>query len=863
METQRGADQNANQRRAQDILNQVIDEARHEIAERNAEAMGTLVNRVRRLASRMDHELNQLRHENERLREELGIGTSRLASIEDIGNIEIVGATCSTKSQKPASPEVPSPKEPFPHLPETPSVVTSGDKRSLDADMSATGEKAALCEAATSSGSVVAPKPAPGQHEQEAENGKVAKVSKLDEVEESEAQAGTRRILIQAHQVWAEDDDPDPPIPETEGIISNADEDMMVEDDDPLLLEEKLQELEMGERGCRAVFADAVAMKEKVRQNLMKPVFKVSDYYWTTGYAQWIARHTLFDQITLMVIAANAVWIAIDTDYNKASTIAEADLVFQVAENVFCTYFTWEWVVRVAAFRRKRDCLNDAWLIFDTILLIVMVLETWVMTAFNLLSGPSPHATAGGGEGDRQGGDSGSISLNTLKMVRLVRLTRMARVAKLLKAVPELVVLLKGIAVAARSVFFTLCLLFLFIYVFAVGLTQLTAETEVAERYFKTVPDAMTALLLYGTLPDLAEMVFFVGREKFYFAIVLCAFILLATLTVMNMLVGVLVEVVGVVSAVEKEALVLTHVKCKMISLMKASGLIKEDDPRPETSVVSKEDFMILMGKPEAARILQCVGVDAVSLVDFADFIFKDTTEVTFVHFMEFVLQLRGSNTATVKDIVDMRKVLLKELHDLETSIVSKLSPVVKQVALQSRRSTCQPGLGRSMTRGLAARSTVTNSGRTSVHPVARGLEATGTEQAAIEDVSAAPVAAPSAAIAAGVAPAPCIVPAKASTCDDDQDNSFTGIPKVRVTGGELVNVAPCGIPSGSAEDEANSADRKCDGGADTSANPLLRAHGWPVFPSSRRSPEPAGGRGAGLAQALATARQSLAPLRL
>merc|ERR1711920_807805 len=53
-----------------------------------------------------------------------------------------------------------------------------------------------------------------------------------------------------------------------------------------------------------------------------------------------------------------------------------------------------------------------------------------------------------------------------------------------------------------------------------------------------------------------------------------------------------------------------------------------------------------------------------IGLVDFADFIFdgdgcgaeEDEPELDFPKFMDVVLQLRGSNNATVKDVVDLRK---------------------------------------------------------------------------------------------------------------------------------------------------------------------------------------------------------------
>ena len=54
----------------------------------------------------------------------------------------------------------------------------------------------------------------------------------------------------------------------------------------------------------------------------------------------------------------------------------------------------------------------------------------------------------------------------------------------------------------------------------------------------------MSTLLLRGTLPDMADLVEDVGRVNIIYAAFMLFFILLASLTVLNMLVGVLCEVV-------------------------------------------------------------------------------------------------------------------------------------------------------------------------------------------------------------------------------------------------------------------------------------------------------------------------------
>eukprot|EP00419_Tripos_fusus_P050768 CAMPEP_0172840548 /NCGR_PEP_ID=MMETSP1075-20121228/29406_1 /TAXON_ID=2916 /ORGANISM="Ceratium fusus, Strain PA161109" /LENGTH=63 /DNA_ID=CAMNT_0013684405 /DNA_START=154 /DNA_END=342 /DNA_ORIENTATION=+ len=55
------------------------------------------------------------------------------------------------------------------------------------------------------------------------------------------------------------------------------------------------------------------------------------------------------------------------------------------------------------------------------------------------------------------GGD-GAVGLGNasiLRMARLLRLTRLFRMARLLRAMPELLILVKGMAAAMRSVVFT------------------------------------------------------------------------------------------------------------------------------------------------------------------------------------------------------------------------------------------------------------------------------------------------------------------------------------------------------------------------------------------------------------------------
>jgi len=236
--------------------------------------------------------------------------------------------------------------------------------------------------------------------------------------------------------------------------------------------------------------------------------------------------------------------------------------------------------------------------------------------------------------------------------------------ARLVRAFPELLILVKAMAASARSVLTTLILLVIVLYVYGIAFTQLTRDTRVGLARFSRVSDSMYTLLLWGVLclDNVEGIAAELSEVAYALNIVFFSFILLASLTVMNMLIGVLTEIVGAVAAAEKDAMMLNYVHHKLQDIMltidkDGSGSIDEDE------------FKQLIVNEQACRALNDVGVDVAGLVDFADVIFgrdensgsdevKSRNELKFPEFMEIVLQLRGCNTATVKDIIELRKLI-------------------------------------------------------------------------------------------------------------------------------------------------------------------------------------------------------------
>eukprot|EP00747_Dinoflagellata_sp_TGD_P073491 gnl/TRDRNA2_/TRDRNA2_157920_c2_seq1.p1 gnl/TRDRNA2_/TRDRNA2_157920_c2~~gnl/TRDRNA2_/TRDRNA2_157920_c2_seq1.p1 ORF type:complete len:308 (+),score=90.25 gnl/TRDRNA2_/TRDRNA2_157920_c2_seq1:93-926(+) len=134
--------------------------------------------------------------------------------------------------------------------------------------------------------------------------------------------------------------------------------------------------------------------------------------------------------------------------------------------------------------------------------------------------------------------------------------------------------------------------------------------------------------------------------------IIVTVFIGLAALTLMNMLIGVLCEVITAMAAEEKEQLLTVAALEQIHDIVKKLDL---DDDRK----ISYDEFRQLLQMPSVLKALSDVGVDPIGLVDLAEHIFVvngQTVDLDFEQFMEFVLDLRGSNTATVKDLTNLSK---------------------------------------------------------------------------------------------------------------------------------------------------------------------------------------------------------------
>lgn len=241
--------------------------------------------------------------------------------------------------------------------------------------------------------------------------------------------------------------------------------------------------------------------------------------------------------------------------------------------------------------------------------------------------------------------------------------------ARLLKAMPELVTMIKGMYIASRAVGSSLLLLAGLIYVFAIMMFLFLKDFEPVDHQFSTLGYTMWTLLMDGVfLVDAGGFLRTLLDQGYWTMVfVFLTFLLVSTMTVMNMLIGVLCEVVSGVAAIEKEEAAINFVKENLLKMLKR---LDED----ESGALSREEIDHVTNDPDALDVLFEIQVDVDYFMHLHDMIFEDPEkEMSIEEIMELILTCRGDRPATMQDIVDGHTYTLwaigNALNELELSM--------------------------------------------------------------------------------------------------------------------------------------------------------------------------------------------------
>lgn len=401
-------------------------------------------------------------------------------------------------------------------------------------------------------------------------------------------------------------------------------------------------------------------MEDKQRMKTMlkeameeEPRWNVEDLYSETGIWQALARQdSCFSTASLAVVVANVIWIGIDEDLNTADVLSNAPPLSIVVNNIFCAFFTFELIAKFLAYKRKCDSLRCPGFLFDFVIVLFMVWETWIEVAMYSFFHFSDN--------------SSTSAVSLFRFFRLFRLTRLPRVFKLSAALPELMILAKGIAAAMRSV--TVIMLFMGIVIFFFGIifTDLLrgVETFTDRDDFSDVGTSMNTLLLQVLCGPDSDFMMDLLKVNWVYYVLYLVFLFMTLLTLMNMLIGVLCDIVSGTADEEKEDMALKKIEYDI-------GMIAKSIDEDNDGSISKSEFEQLMNHKDTLKSLDSVGVDVVTFGSLSGYFFAEDEELTLSEFCQLVASFRGGRSATKQDLIDMQRFFTRELGSLTSDVHS------------------------------------------------------------------------------------------------------------------------------------------------------------------------------------------------
>jgi len=436
-----------------------------------------------------------------------------------------------------------------------------------------------------------------------------------------------------------------------------------------------------------------------------------------------LAGNKKFEMLTFFFIGINSLYIGADADYN-ARTGKPADLydsntpvVFQICENIFCVYFTLEVAIRFIGYRRKRDSLTDAWFVFDFTLVTLMVLETWIFPIFGI-----------GGQ------------LAQFAVLRLLRLLRISRMARLMKKVPELMIIIKGMVASFRSVGCTAILQVLILYVWSILFVSEYHEKGVDDpstiaEFFGTMGKSMFTLFIMGTVLDDVTQSTNAIREtgNMFMLSLFVVFIVISSFTILNMLIGILCEVVSATAESEKTKTAESSVKEAITEIFDTIDL-------DQSGTITEKEFITMRDDPKVKSALEEMDIYQSQFARYCEILFKNqelpegkTPTINFDTLIAVLMRLSPNNHINALDFslfqasIDKTQESLRDrvlrIHGMISTQIKQSGSAVPSGAEERPPSSGSIGFGDAGANASAAQTRRTAQGDAPPQPPRRGVE--------------------------------------------------------------------------------------------------------------------------------------------
>ena len=211
----------------------------------------------------------------------------------------------------------------------------------------------------------------------------------------------------------------------------------------------------------------------------------------------------IFQFIVVLIIIVNAITIGVNT-YNLSQFIRQ---IINYIDYSITIFFVIEIVIRFIAEPKKLNFFKNGWNVFDTLIVLLSLI-------------PIPNNSS----------------------FLLLRLLRVFRVLRLISVVPELKKIIEALLSSVTRVFYVGLLLFIILYIYAT-IGSILFSTDIPERW-GDVGVSMITLFQVLTMSSW-EQVMLPLQDLYWWAwIYFFSFIIICGITMLNLLIAILVDVV-------------------------------------------------------------------------------------------------------------------------------------------------------------------------------------------------------------------------------------------------------------------------------------------------------------------------------
>lgn len=248
------------------------------------------------------------------------------------------------------------------------------------------------------------------------------------------------------------------------------------------------------------------------------------------------------------LVLLNAVALGLETDFQATHRQLDLPAFLNMSELFFCFLFLLELMLKLFVYRGQFLSMDAwQWNIFDTVVVSMQVLEqvTIWLRASRRFSGVSH-----------------------LRIVRVLRLIRITRIIRVLRLQEELRTIVTSIMSSMESLGWTLLLLAMTVYIFAVVMTQMVAECSESENFealqywFGSLPRSILTMfesIVGGATWD-AVVAPLITDVSPILGFVFCFFIIVCVFAIMNVVTAAFVEKATRTAQEDKDMYLANHI---------------------------------------------------------------------------------------------------------------------------------------------------------------------------------------------------------------------------------------------------------------------------------------------------------------